>query len=111
MAARMPGRGLAVVLAALALALWTAPGASAGGVTYGGDDLRTSWYPNETSLSPQLLTGGTFGQLFSASVDGSVYAQPLVSNGTLFVATENDKIYGLDPISGAQQWTRDVGTP
>ncbi|MFL5883567.1 MAG: hypothetical protein ACJ77M_00715, partial [Thermoleophilaceae bacterium] len=109
MAARRPARGLALVVTALALALPAA--ASAAGVTYGGDDLRTSWYPDQASLTPQLVTGGTFGRLFSAPVDGQVYAQPLMSNGTLFVATESDWIYGLDPVTGAQQWARNVGTP
>ena len=84
----------------------------ASGVTNAGDDLRTGWYPNEAALTPQLVSGGTFGQLWSAPVNGQVYAQPLLSaTGTLIVATENDKVYGLDPTSGAQKWTTDLGTP
>ena len=55
---------------------------------------------------------GTFGQLWSAPVDGQVYAQPLLSaSGTLIVATENDKVYGLDPATGVQQWMHDLGMP
>ncbi|HET7047262.1 MAG TPA: choice-of-anchor D domain-containing protein [Solirubrobacteraceae bacterium] len=58
------------------------------------------------------MSGGTFGQLWSAPVNGQVYAQPLLSpTGTLIVATENDKVYGLNPATGAQQWTNDLGTP
>lgn len=61
--------------------------------------------------SPQLVTGGTFGQLWSASVEGQVYAQPLLDDGTLFVATEQNNIYGLDPSSGKQLWSKSLGTP
>ena len=42
-----------------------------------GDDLRTGWYPGESSLSPALVTSGTFGQLWSEPVNGQVYAQPM----------------------------------
>src|SRR5439155_1358612 len=37
--------------------------------------------------------------------------QPLVSNGTLLVATEADDIYGLDPVTGAQRWSRHLHVP
>lgn len=86
--------------------------AMASGVTNAGDDLRTGWYPDEAGITPQIVSGGTFGQLWSATVSGQVYAQPLLSpSGTLVVATENDKVYGLDPANGAQQWINDLGTP
>jgi hypothetical protein len=97
-----------VVLTSLALAgvAMADEGTNAGG------DLRNGWYPDESGITPQLVTGGTFGQLWSASVNGQVYAQPLLSaSGTLIVATENDKVYGLDPATGAQRWTDDLGTP
>ncbi len=71
----------------------------------------TGWYPDQSDLSSVVVPGGTFGQLFSAPVDGQVYAQPLVADGTLLVATENDKAYGFDPVSGAQRWSVDLGTP
>jgi len=45
---------------------------------------------NQPLLSPSVVSGATFGQLFSAPVNGAVYAQPLVDSGTLFVATESD---------------------
>ncbi len=76
-----------------------------------GDDLRTGWYPDESSITPGLVSSGTFGQLWSKPVNGQVYAQPLLSNGTLLVATETDNVYGLDPATGAQQWSDDLATP
>ena len=44
--------------------------------------LRNGWYPDEPTLSPATVTGGNFGQLFNASVDGQVYAQPVIAKGT-----------------------------
>ena len=57
------------------------PGAGASEPTNSGDNLRDGWYPEQAALTPQLVSGGTFGQLWSASVEGSVYAQPLLANG------------------------------
>ncbi len=60
---------------------------------------------------PQLLARGGFGRIFDTPVQGQVYAQPLVSGHTLLAATEDNWIYGIDPQSGAIQWSRNVGTP
>jgi outer membrane protein assembly factor BamB len=76
-----------------------------------GDDDASGWYDDAAGLSPAVVTGGTFGQLFSSPVDGEVYAQPLVAQNTLLVATENDKAYGFDPRDGTQRWATDLGTP
>ena len=65
--------------------------------------------PNEPNLSPTNVTASDFGSLFSTQLDGQIYAQPLVAAGTLIVATENDKVYGLDPVTGAIRWTDYVG--
>lgn len=80
-------------------------------ITASNDALRTSWYPDEPSLAPANVASGNFGQVFEVPVQGQVYAQPLVSNGTLLVATEDNWIYGLDSRSGAVKWSHSVGTP
>src|SRR3954451_14691887 len=90
------------------LVLAAAPRAAAP-VTYANDAARTGWYPDQPTLSPQSVVSSSFGQLWSTPVDGQVYAQPLLSNGTLFVATENNWIYGMDPRTGAVRWQRNVG--
>ncbi len=80
-------------------------------LTNSGGDLRTGWYPNESALTPELVGGGTFGRLWTTPVEGQVYAQPLLDAGTLFVATEKNDLYGLNPATGAQDWTRSLGEP
>ena len=83
--------------------------AKADETTVSEDTLRTGWDQNEPNLSPANVTASNFGSLFSAQLDGQIYAQPLVAAGTLIVATENDEVYGLDPATGAIRWTDNVG--
>jgi hypothetical protein len=113
--ARTPGGlllvALTLALAASALVIAPATRGRADTLTNSNGNLRNGWYPDQAGLAPSTVAGGQFGQLFSASVDGQVYAQPIVSQGTLLVATENNKVYGLDPDTGAQEWVRSVGTP
>ncbi len=85
--------------------------ARADDVTASRDLLRTGWDPNEPGLSPSVVSGGTFGQVFSASVYGQVYAQPLVVVSTVIAATENDRVYALNAATGARIWKVILGNP
>ncbi len=101
-------------LCAAAVAGLPAPPASAAEVppvTAASENLRTGWYPGETSLTPQLLREGRFERSFATPVQGQLYAQPLVADGVLLAATEEDWVYGLDPVTGAVEWSHQVGTP
>ncbi len=80
-------------------------------LTNSGGNLRTGWYPNQSTLTPELVEGGTFGRLWTTPVEGQVYAQPLLDDGTLLVATEKNNLYGLNPATGAQVWTKNLGEP
>ena len=102
--ARRRARGVLLLALLTLLALSSAPLAAASEPTNSGDNLRDGWYPEQTTLTPQLVSGGTFGQLWSTSVEGQVYAQPLLTNGEVLVATENNRVYALDPATGAQKW-------
>lgn len=100
----------AATLAALVsvLAVVTAP-AQAEVLTISVDTLRTGWDRGQPRLTPSDVGAQDFGQLFATQLDGSIYAQPVVAKGTLVVVTENDMAYGLDPVTGAIRWSRDVG--
>ena len=48
--------------------------------------------------------------IFDSAVDGAVYAQPLVWNGVLLVATETNWLVAMDAISGDILWSRNLGS-
>lgn len=100
-------------LTPLALLLGTAAAlptpAAADVVTVQNDNLRTAWDQNEAGLSPSSVSASDFGQLFSTQLNGQVYANQLVVKNTVIAATDNDYIYGLNPETGAINWTRNVG--
>ena len=77
--------------------------------TISADQERDGWDPNEPDLSPAVVAGGTFGQLFSTAVSGQVYAQPLVVGGSVIVATENDWVYSLNSETGVVNWSLSLG--
>jgi hypothetical protein len=97
--------------AARAAALTAAQLAPQDDPTASQDSLRTGWDPNEPGLSPSVVHGASFGQVFRTAVKGQVYAQPLVIGSTVIVATENDWVYGLNASTGAIMWSTSLGTP
>lgn len=44
-------------------------------------------------------------------MDGDVYASPLIVNGHVIVATENDTVYSLDLFTGSVVWSTHLGDP
>jgi len=72
---------------------------------------RTGQNTQETILTPANVNKTTFGKLFSHSVDGYVYAQPLyvagvtmgagtpqagTTHNVVFIATQHDSVYAFD---------------
>jgi outer membrane protein assembly factor BamB len=47
----------------------------------------------------------------SPALDGSLYGEPLVSGGQVFVATENDTVYALSATNGTVAWSTHLATP
>jgi PQQ enzyme repeat. len=72
--------------------------------TYHGDVARSGYDPNAPPL-------GRIGRVWSAPVDGKVYAEPLVARGRVVVATENDSLYALNRRTGRVEWRRHLGAP
>ena len=82
----------------------------AGVLSYKYDGGITGQNTNETVLTPSNVTQSTFGKLFSYTLDGQSYSQPLyVSNVAIgvgvhnvaYVATEHDTVYAFDADGGA----------
>ena len=82
--------------------------------TYHNDNARTGQNTAETILTTANVNSAQFGKLFSTTLDGYVYAQPLymfgvqnIAGGThnvLYVATEHDSLFAVDADSGAVLW-------
>ena len=73
--------------------------------TYHNNLSRNGANTQEYALTPAAVNASTFGRLFSCTVDGAIYAQPLwVANLTVssakhnvvFVATQHDSVYAFD---------------
>jgi hypothetical protein len=104
---RRAARAVAVTLMSAGLigtSLWTAPLAHADDPMISVDNLRDGWDRNEPGLAPAQVTSPGFGRRFSTAVDGQVDAQPIVAGPTVIVATENNKVYGIDSTTGAIKW-------
>ena len=121
---RYDARRLAAVLIVVALSACTsssaaggsrnaasaheAPAATAGPAaawpTYHGDNKR-SGVASTSGPKPPLKRAWT------KTLDGAVYAQPLVVGKRLIVATEHDTVYALRRGSGSVIWKHHLGTP
>jgi outer membrane protein assembly factor BamB len=47
----------------------------------------------------------------SSTLDGDVYAQPLLVGGRVIIATENDTVYSLNAADGSIVWKHHLGEP
>ena len=77
------------------------------------DNGRTGANLSETHLNTSNVSVNNFGKLWSYTVDGSAFAQPLyvpglsIGGGThnvVYVATMNDKLYAFDADSNTLLW-------
>jgi hypothetical protein len=88
------------------------------------NNARTGAYLNETILKPPNVNVATFGRLFSRTVDGDLYAQPLIVSGlklgqgpavnVVFLCTSRNWVYAYDadtPTQCLPFWQVNLGTP
>jgi fibronectin type 3 domain-containing protein len=79
---------------------------------------------NETILTPANVNSTSFGKLFSTTVDGQVYAEPLYmenvnittganqgAHNVVYVATEHDSLLAIDAQTGTILWQDALLTP
>ena len=68
--------------------------------------------PQGTGVAPSVTSVNLSARVWtSPALDGQLYGEPLVSDGRVFVATENDTVYALSPTTGAVVWSTHLGTP
>src|SRR5579871_1110120 len=83
-------------------------------LTQHNDNNRSGANLNESILTPSNVNVSTFGKLFTYSVSGDVFAQPLyvsglsIAGGThnvVYIATMNDRVYAFDADSNTTLWS------
>ena len=88
-------------------------------VTANYDNARTNANLNEQVLNPSNVNTGQFGLLFSLTVDGEIYAQPLYVSGlvmpgggvvnVVYTATMHNSVYAFDADAGSLIWQVNLG--
>jgi hypothetical protein len=85
------------------------------------DNVRSGANSAETQLTTSNVNSTQFGLLFSHSIIGAVYGQPLYAGGVsvagvkhnvVYVATEHDMVYAFDadsPSASTPLWSRALG--
>lgn len=79
---------------------------------------RTGHNAEEPYLTTTNVAPGSFGRLFSRTIDGNAYAQPLYASNVggknlVFVATEHNTLYAFDAddmsANAAPVWSKNLG--
>jgi outer membrane protein assembly factor BamB len=70
-------------------------------------DLARSGYDSQQPTFGSVVPGWAT----PATVDGAVYAEPLVVGSTVIVATENNSVYALGLSTGSVHWRTNLGPP
>jgi len=90
--------------------------------TYHADKFRSGVNFQELALSAGTVNKNTFGKLFSRSVDGQIYAQPLIvtnltiagaRHNVVYIATQHGSVYAFDADGriAAPLWQRSFINP
>ena len=91
-------------------------------LTQHNDNSRTGQNLNETYLNTSNVNVSNFGMIFSRTVDGYIYAQPLYvpnlniqgqTHNVVYIATEHNSVFAFDaddPSASAPLWQVNLGT-
>jgi hypothetical protein len=66
---------------------------------------------DRSGVSVSSPAAGSVRSSWTVSVDGPVYAQPLIAGSEVIIATENDTVYALNESTGAVRWSRHLASP
>jgi outer membrane protein assembly factor BamB len=67
--------------------------------------------PARTGYVAAVPDPGHLTRSWASTLDGAVYAQPLVVGERMIAATEHDTLYALDALTGHVLWRTSLGTP
>ena len=87
-------------------AVTNAPSPGAGWTTYHYDNSRQGADPSAPAFGGRAVLSWS-----KTGLDGAVFAEPLVYQGRVYIATMNDSVYAFDEVTGAQLWYRHLATP
>ena len=103
--------------------IWSPAYAGMAIATHHYDYGRTGWNPTETILTPSTVGSSRFGLIATIPLDDLVDAQPLFVPSfnilgpkpgrydIVYVATENNTVYGINAATGAVLLQRNLGAP
>src|SRR5579872_4057946 len=75
--------------------------------TYHHDNARTGYDASAPAVQGAAPTTGWT----TPALDDEIYAEPLIYNGVVYVATLNDTVYALNQTDGSVIWSNHLGTP
>src|SRR5258706_10712857 len=73
--------------------------------TYHHDNAHTGYDPSAPTLTTVRPTPGWT----NTTLDGEIYAESLIFNGSVFAATLNNTVYELDQATGLVVWSNHLG--
>ena len=85
----------------------TVMGSTGAWTTYHHDNAHTGYDPSAPTLGTVQVTPGWV----NTTLDGEIYAEPLIFNGVVYAATLNNTVYALNQATGAVVWSKNVGAP
>jgi outer membrane protein assembly factor BamB len=85
----------------------TDPSITSSGAMFGCDLQHTCFIESEQGLSP--LNVGRLASYWNAPTGGAINSSPTVTNGSVYVGSNDGKLYAFDAHTGAQLWQLSTG--